>query len=226
MANNLDLEEQEQLDQLKHFWKQYGNWIMWALIVLLGAFAGWNFYQRWQLNQASQAAALYDELERVANAADLSKLDRVMGDMKEKFPATTYAQQAAFLSAKVYFDAGKLEQAKASLSWVAEKSPEPGYQAIARLRLASVLVESKTYDTAIEQLNGTFPIEFVGLVADRKGDIFTLQGKKAESKAEYEKAYKALGDRSEYRRLVEVKLNALGVNPSSDSPVAATESKK
>ncbi len=226
MANNLDLEEQEQLDQLKHFWKQYGNWITWVLIVVLGAFAGWNFYQRWQQGQASQAAALYDELERVANAGDISKLDRVIGDMKEKFPATTYAQQAAFLSVKVYFEAGKIEQAKASLSWVAEKSSDPGYQAIARLRLAAVLFESKAYDEAFKQLNGTFPDEFAGLVADRKGDIFNLQGKKSETITEYEKAYKALGDRAEYRRLVEVKLNALGVNPRPDSTAVTTESKK
>ena len=226
MANNLDLEEQEQLDQLKHFWKQYGNWITWALIVVLGVFAGWNFYQRWQQGQASQAAALYDELERVANAGDITKLDRVIGDMKEKFPATAYAHQAAFLSAKAYFEAGKIEQSKVSLSWVAEKSSDPGYQSIAKLRLAAVLFESKAYDEALKQLNGSFPDEFAALVADRKGDIFSMQGKKPESIAEYERAYKAFGDRAEYRRLVEVKLNALGVNPRPDSGVVTTESKK
>jgi predicted negative regulator of RcsB-dependent stress response len=226
MANNLDLEEQEQLDQLKHFWKQYGNWITWLLILVLGAFAGWNFYQRWQQNQASQAAALYDELERVANAGDITKLDRVMGDMKEKFSSTTYAHQGALLAARVYFQAGKIEPAKASLSWVAEKSPDAGYQAIARLRLAAVSMESKSYDDALKQLGGAFPDEFAALVADRKGDIFSLQGKKAESIAEYEKAYKSLGDRAEYRRLVEVKLNSLGVNPRTDATPAVMESKK
>ena len=226
MANNLDLEEQEQLDQLKHFWKQYGNLITWALILVLGAFAGWNLYQRWQQSQASQAAALYDEVERVAKAGDVAKLDRVMADMKDKFPGTAYAQQAALMSAKVYFEAGKIEQAKASLSWVAEKSSDEGYQAIARLRLAAVLMEAKAYDEAFKQLNGAFPAEFAALVADRKGDIFSLQGKKAEARAEYEKAYKTFGDRAEYRRLVEVKLNALGVNLRADAALAAVEGKK
>ena len=226
MANNLDLEEQEQLDQLKHFWKQYGNLIAWALILVLGVFAGWNLYQRWQQSQASQAAALYDEVERVAKAGDLAKLDRVIADMKDKFPATTYAHQAALMSAKVYFEAGKIEQAKASLSWVAEKSSDEGYQAIARLRLAAVLTEAKAFDDAFKQLSGTFPVEFAALVADRKGDIFNLQGKKAEARAEYEKAYKTWGERAEYRRLVEVKLNALGVNPRADGTGVATEGKK
>ena len=226
MANNLDLEEQEQLDQLKHFWKQYGNLITWALILVLGVFAGWNLYQRWQQSQASQAAALYDEVERVAKAGDVAKLDRAMADMKDKFPSTTYAQQAALMSAKVYFEAGKTDQAKASLSWVAEKSSDEGYQAIARLRLAAVLMETKAFDEAFKQLNGTFPVEFAALVADRKGDIFSLQGKKAEARAEYEKAYKTLGDRAEYRRLVEVKLNALGVNPRADIAAVPAKGKK
>jgi predicted negative regulator of RcsB-dependent stress response len=226
MANNLDLEEQEQLDQLKHFWKQYGNLITWALILVLGVFAGWNLYQRWQQSQATQAAALYDEVERVAKTGDVVKLDRVIADMKDKFPGTTYAQQAALMSAKVYFEAGKIEQAKASLSWVADKSSDEGYQAIARLRLAGVLIEAKAFDDALKQLNGVFPVEFAALLADRKGDIFSLQGKKAEARAEYEKAYKAFSDRTEYRRLVEVKLNALGVNPRAEVALVATEGKK
>jgi len=34
MATNLDLEEQEQLDQLKHFWAQWGNAISTVLAAL------------------------------------------------------------------------------------------------------------------------------------------------------------------------------------------------
>ncbi len=226
MANHLDLEEQEQLDQLKHFWKQYGNLITWSLIVVLGAFAAWNIYQRWQLNQASQAAALFDEVERVVKAGDVSKLDRVFADMKEKFPGTTYAQQAGLMVAKTYFEAAKLDESKAALNWVAEKSSDAGYQAIARLRLAGIFVESKAYDDALKQLAGTFPAEFAALAADRKGDIYLLQGKKSEAKAEFESAYKAFDVRSDYRQLVEFKLNSLGVNPKPETPVMATEGKK
>ena len=58
-TQHLDLEEQEQLDQIKHFWKQYGNLITWLLIAVLAAYAGWNGFQYWQRSQASQASALY-----------------------------------------------------------------------------------------------------------------------------------------------------------------------
>lgn len=226
MANHLDLEEQEQLDQLKHFWQQYGNLITWVLIVVLGAFAGWNLYQRWQLSQASQAAAMYDEVERTIGGGDLAKLDRVLADMKDKFPNTTFAQQAGLLSAKAYFEGGKIDEAKAALTWVAGKSSDAGYQAIARLRLASVLMEGKAFEEAAKQLSGEFPSEFSALVSDRRGDIFALQGKKAEAKSEYEKAYKLFEERADYRRLVEVKLNSLGVNPRIERVALSTEGKK
>lgn len=220
MANELDLEEQEQIDQIKHFWKQYGNAITWVLIVVLGAFAGWNFYQYWQRNQASQAAVLFDELEKTVQAADASRIDRVFADMKDRFASTAYAQQAGLLVAKQYVSLGQLEPAKAALAWVADKSSDAGYQSIARLRLSAILLESKKFDEALSQLNGTFPAGFEALVADRKGDVFNLKGDKAQAVAEYEKAYRLMDVRSEYRRLVEVKLNAQGVDVSGHDPAA------
>lgn len=219
MANHLDLEEQEQLDLLKHFWKQYGNLITWSLILVLGAFSSWNFYQYWQRSQATQAAAMYDEVERSVNSADALKIDRVFNDMKERFASTTYAQQAGLLVAKQFYSVGNIDSAKHALAWVADKSSDPGYQAIAKLRLAGVLIDSKSFDEALKQLDGSFPADFHALVEDRKGDIYILQGKKAEALVEYGKAFKNFDDRNEYRRLVEVKLNALGVDPRRGNEV-------
>jgi predicted negative regulator of RcsB-dependent stress response len=221
MAKHLDLEEQEQLDEIKHFWKEYGNLITWVLIAVFGAIAAWNGWQYWQRTQAVQAATLYDEVERAAQAGDTARVERAFSDMKDKFGSTTYAQQAGMLTAKVLVEKGNTDAAKAALAWVAEKSSDEGYQAVARLRLAGVLAQAKAYDEALKQLSGDFPKSFDGLVADRRGDIYNLQGKKAEAKAEYIKAYKNSDERSEYRRLIEVKLSALGVDPKELMPATA-----
>lgn len=220
---HLDLEEQEQLDQLKHFWRQYGNVITWVLIVVLAGFAGWNLYQYWQRNQAAQAAAMYDEVERMARAGDPAKLDRAWADMKDKFGSTTYAQQAGLLAAKVNADAGRMDAAKAALQWVADQSADKGYQAVARLRLAGVLLDAKAYDEALKQLAGDFPAELAALAADRRGDLYQAQGKKSEAVSEYLKAYQGLDAGSDYRRLIDVKLAALGASPQ---PAAASGEKK
>lgn len=218
MAKHLDLEEQEQLDELKHFWKQYGDLITWGLIVILGAFAAWNGYQYWQRDQAAKASVMYDEVERSVESGDIARIDRSLADMKDRFGGTSYAQQAGLLAARAYYDKGNIDASRAALTWVVEKSADEGYKAVARLRLAGLLLEKKAYDEALQQVSGAFPKDFAALAADRRGDIFLAQGKKAEARAEYEKAYKELDERTEYRRLVEVKLNALGVDPAQAKP--------
>ncbi|MBI2724709.1 MAG: tetratricopeptide repeat protein [Polaromonas sp.] len=225
MAKHLDLEEQEQLAELKHFWKQYGDLITWALIVVFGAVAAWNGYQYWQGRQASQATVLYDEVERAALSGDMARLERSLADMKDRFGGTVYAGQAGLLVAKTYYDKGNIDASRAALTWVADKASDDGYQSIARLRLAGILFETKAYDEALKLASGSFPKDFAALAADRRGDILAAQGKKAEAKAEYQTAYKGFDERSEYRRLVEVKLNALGVDPApANSAVAAPNS--
>ena len=231
MAKHLDLEEQEQLDELKHFWKLYGNLITWFLIAVFGAVAAWNGYQYWQRQQATQASSMYDEIERAIKSGDSARLDRSFGDMKDRFGRTLYAQQAGLVVGKAQYDKGNVDAAKAALTWVAGNASDEGYQAIAKLRLAGLLLDTKAYDEALKLVTGTFPKEFAPLAADRRGDILMAQDKKNEARSEYEKAYKGLDERAEYRRLVEVKLNALGIDPASASAVSAsavatTETKK
>ena len=225
MSTHLDLEEQEQLAELKHFWKQYGNAITWLLIVVFGSVAAWNGYQYWQTRQAGQASVMYDEVDRAVLSGDVARIDRSLADMKDRFGSTVFAEQAALLAAKAYYDQGKLDNAKAALTWVSDKASDAGYQSIAKLRLAGVMLESKAYDDALKLLAGTFPKDFAPLASDRRGDILLLQGKKAEAKAEYEKAYKGLDERAEYRRLVEVKLNALGADPVAVAAASVAASK-
>jgi predicted negative regulator of RcsB-dependent stress response len=215
MAKHLDLEEQEQLDELKHFWKQYGDLITWVLIAVFGAIAAWNGYQYWQRKQAVQASSMYDEVERAVKAGDSARLDRSLADMKDRFGSTVYAEQAGLMVGKAQYEKGNVDAAKAALTWVAAHAADEGYKAIAKLRLSGLLLETKAYDEAMKLVAGTFPDDFAPLAADRRGDILMAQDKKTEAKAEYEKAYKGLDERAEYRRMVEVKLNALGIDPAA-----------
>lgn len=212
MARHLDLEEQEQLDELKHFWNQWGNLITWFLIAVFGSFAAWNGWQYWQRNQAVKASVLHEEVERAAAGGDLGRLEQSLKDMRDRFGGTTYAQQSGLLAARVFQEKGKPEAAQAALEAVAKDASDEGYQAVARLRLAAMLVEAGKHDEALKQLSGELPGEFAALAADRRGDILKLQGKKDEAKAEYTQAWKAFAPDTEYRALVEVKLTALGVD--------------
>ena len=223
MSNALDLEEQEQLDQLKHFWKTWGNLISWILIAVLGSYAAWNGYQYWQHSQAVKASALYDEVERAVASGDVARVERSLADMKDKFGSTQFAQQAALLSAKALQAQGKSDAARAALSWVAESASDAAYRDVARLRLAGVQFDAKSYDEALKQLAAEFTPAMAGLAADLRGDVLQAKGQSAEAIAAYQQAWKQLADSPEYRRLVQAKLNALGVDPQATT---AMETKK
>ncbi|MFT4240774.1 MAG: tetratricopeptide repeat protein [Acidovorax sp.] len=221
MATHLDLEEQEQLDQLKHFWNTWGTLISAVVIVLAGGLVAWNGYQYWQNRQAMQAAALFDAVEVAAQSGDQERLTQAFGDLKAKYAGTTQAAQAGLALAKAMVDAGKPDVAKEALAWVADKAGDEGLKALARLRLASVLMDQKNYDEALQQLSAKVPPEFEAVFADRKGDVLLSQGKRTEAIAEYTKAYKAFEEGVEYRRLVEIKLGALGAAPQGLAVAAA-----
>ena len=222
MAKHLDLEEQEQLDALNHFWNRWGNLITWLLIAVLGAYAAWTGWQYWERRQSVAASVLYDEMSRSVQAGDVARVERTLSDMKDKFGSTAYAAQSGLMAAKMLQDKGKPAEAKAALTWVADKAPNDGLKSSARLRLASLLVADKAYDDAIKLLSGSFPASFVPLAADRRGDVLLLQGQREQAAAEFGKAYQGLtAESGDYRRLVGMKLNALGIDPDAGAKAGA-----
>jgi predicted negative regulator of RcsB-dependent stress response len=220
MATQLDLQEQEQLDALKAFWKQQGNLVTWTLILVLGAFAAWNGWQYWQRDQASKAGSMFDELEKAVVAGDADKSGRIFNDLKDGYGRTVFAAQGGLLAAKAQFDKGQTDAAKTTLDWVAQTAGHDELRTVAQLRLAAVHAQSKQFDLAIKALDAAVAPGFEGLVADRRGDVLHLQGKSAEAVVQYQAAFKALGEKLDYRRLVEAKLTALGAAPVAKPTVA------
>jgi predicted negative regulator of RcsB-dependent stress response len=220
MATQLDLREQEQLDELKDFWSKWGNLITWTLTLVLAGFAAYNGWQWWQRTQGEKASGMYDELDRAAQAGDAERAARMFGDLKERHPKSLLAAQGALLAAKVQADKGKTDEALATLTWAADNATEAELRVVARLRAAALHIDKKELDKAMAQLDAAAKgdvREFDALIADRRGDVLQAQGKKPEAIAAYQSAYKAMGDKQEYRRLIEGKLMALGSAPPPDA---------
>jgi predicted negative regulator of RcsB-dependent stress response len=204
-----DLEEQEQLADLKAFWNKYGNVVTWVLIIALGSYAGYNFWKSHQRSQAADASALYEELQKSLADKDNVKVQRIAGDVQSKFGGTAYGQMAALAAAKGAFDANDMKTVKTQLNWVIEHGTDE-YKAIAKLRLAGVLLDEKAYDEGLKLLGTEFAPQFAASVADRKGDILVAQNKLVEARAAYVAALAAMDKKNPGRQLVVVKLESIG----------------
>lgn len=218
-----DLEEQEQLAELKAWWKRWGNLVTGVIVaVSLGVLAwqGWNWYQR---DQAAQASGLYNMLQRVALERDTQKTKTLAGELVAKFGGTTYAQLGALLAAKVLHDTGDLASARAQLAWLAEHG-EQELRDLGRLRLAGVLLDEKSYDEALKTLSAGHAVAFETRFAEMRGDVYAAQDRKSEAAAAYRAALAGL-DRAAaspagtfqsreltapYRQMLEQKLDSLG----------------
>ena len=204
-----DLEEQEQLAELKAWWKQNGTLVLGtvaAVLVLIAAWNGWRWYQR---SQALQAAALYENLQTAARMSDGKAVRDAAGSILEKYAGTAYAPLAALVSAKVNHQAGDLKTARAQLQWVVDNTGLEEVRAIARLRLATVLMDDSAYDEAMKIVAAKPAEGFDALFSSMRGDILSAQNKRAEART----AYKAAADKATdaaFRETLRLKLDALG----------------
>jgi predicted negative regulator of RcsB-dependent stress response len=217
-----DLEEQEQLDSIKTWWKMYGNLVTGLVTVAAVGVVGWQGWNWYQNNQSAQASAVFTVLEEATAAKDTARIKAAAGELTEKFGRTPYAALGAMAAAKASFDAGDLKTAKLQLAWVAENAKNE-IKDVARLRLVAVLLDEKSYDEALKQVDSPHAPAFNARFLDLKGEILLAQGKKAEARtafkaavADLDEKIKAAGGgegksaKNPYRELVQQKLDALG----------------
>jgi len=215
-----DLEEQEQLASLKAFWAKYGNVLSWVVIAALASYAGYNYWNAHVRAQSTEASGLYDELLASVAAKDNARAQRIATDIKAKYSSTAYAEMAAMGAAKTAFDANDLKTAKVQLQWVIDHGDD-AYQALARLRLSSVLLDEKAYDEALKLVAAVNAPQYAGLAADRKGDILAAQNKLADARTAYLAALAAMDKRDPGRQLVAFKLESIGGTAPVDAGRAA-----
>lgn len=207
-----DLEEQEQLETFKIWWKRYGNYAISALlavIIAILAYQAWNYYQ---FKQSVQASERFEKMTHLGyeDDKDLKEIKLISADLMENFSSTVYAGRAAVAVAKANLSAKDSKSAEAQLRWAAEHAKESAVRSIAILQLAGIQLEQKAYDAALKTLEQKHDEGFDGLYFDLRGDVFLAQGKPDQAKAAYKSALEKLDISGRYYRYTTIKLESLG----------------
>lgn len=216
-----DLEEQEQLDELKTWWKLHGNAVTAVVLVVAIAVVGWQGWNWWQRNQAGQASGLYGGVQAAAAQADAKRARELTGELIDKYSRTPYAGLAALLSAKVQSEGGDVKSAQAQLAWAADNAKDDSVRDLARLRLAALQLDDKAYDEALKHLAAAPVLALAPRFNELRGDVLSAQGKSAEARTAYQAALSAADEavksgsgeartRAAYRDMLQAKLDTLG----------------
>ncbi len=206
----LDLQEQEQVDAFKAWWKENGKWLLMTLALALGGFAAMQGWKSYKSNQELAAATLFSELANQVGSGDPKRINDAAAAVIENYGSSAYAPRASLLAAQVNIQVKDAARAKTQLQWVIKHAGEEGLKNVARLNLASVLLDEKSYDEALALLDTAHPESFDGVYADLKGDVLNAQGKAEAARAAYQQALGKIDANGSYQGLVRMKLDSIG----------------
>lgn len=207
---SFDLQQQEQIDALKNFWDRWGKWAVGVVAGLAICYFGYRAYLYYQTQHTEKAALVYDELEKVARRGDLAKVKPLVSKLALEYPSTPYASRGALFAARVAFDKNDVAYTRTQLRWVLTHTAELAVKAVARLRLASVLLDQKDYRGAMTELTQEHDVAFDPLFLDLKGDVYAAQGDTAAARTAWTAAIAKVQRDALERQFIETKLDALG----------------
>ncbi len=169
------LSDEEQLDRLKNWWHENGTSIVVTVVIVVGGFAGWRWYDAAQVTEMQAASEIYESFLTATGDARTAMADR----LDAEYGDTSYATFAHLYRAKDAADSGDLEGAIDILRGIAAGAVHPLIEDIARVRLARLLQEQGDPEAALGALAEVTSQGFRALVLELKGDIHLLQGDRA-----------------------------------------------
>ena len=209
----LDHEEQEQVAELKAWWDQHGALVTSAVTAVLVALAGWQGWRWYESGQVGQASMQYEALAKAAQSNDAKAVRDAAGVLVESYPRSLYASMGALAAARFLYDHNDPKNAKLQLAWVAEKGRSDELKDLARLRLATLLLDEKAYDEALKLLDEKHAEAFDAQYAALRGDLLVAKNQAAEARAAYRLALEKADKEQEsgaFRESVRMRLDALG----------------
>lgn len=230
---SVHLSEEEQLEVLKRWWKDYGKTVITAVVIAVIAYFGYTAWQDQKRQKAEKASEVYEQLLKLMNQepgksmsdADKATAAHLAKELKDANDKSMYAHSAAFFMAKVAVDENKLDVAVNELKWVLSAKPDAATEQLARLRLARVLTAQQAYSDALAQLSPEPAAAFAAEYAEARGDILKLQGDLDAARTAYEKALAATDPQQQERyMLLQMKVDDLKIE--STAPVVPVAEEK
>ena len=203
------LEEQQELDNFKYFWKSTGRWLFALLIAAALGYLGYTMYKSHKASQSQEAAEVLAKIvDKMQAKASQAEVNADLTNLQQNYPDSIAAAQATLMAAATEYDARRYDVAEDHLNWVLKNQKAPLVQALAAQRLGIVLLQQKKYDAAIAALNTKVEADFEPLLLEAKGDVYAAQNKTKEAAQSYQQALEKLPKDAIERELLQMKLDS------------------
>jgi predicted negative regulator of RcsB-dependent stress response len=184
--------EEEQIEQLKRWLKQYSSTIIAGIILAVVIMTSWRMWENYHNKILYHASGVFDEMLALRAQNETHDASVQADKLIHHYKKTPYAQMASLMLARDAIANKNYSEAEKRLNWVMDHSKTAPVREIARLRLARVFIAEKKADEALSTLDHVDDDSFIGLVDEVRGDAYLLQNNKALAKESYQKAIKEL----------------------------------
>jgi len=200
--------EEEQVEAIKDWWKENGTSIVVGVTLGIAAIFGVRYWFDYQKAQSQQASALYAEV-LASLASDKQKSESLASDMAANYSSTPYASLTALSLAKIKAEDKDYQGAQTYLQWVLDNGTDEGFQHVARIRLARLLIEDNKLDKAESLIKAISAAGFNSEYAELRGDIFLSRKELTQAAENYRLALVGLQPSSQRNQLLQMKIDDL-----------------
>lgn len=204
--------DQEQIEEIKKWWKDNGTSVLTGIILGLTLLFGWQGWHQYQATEAEHASDTYEMAIAALEQKDKAKVAGASDELLSKYSNSPYAALLALHLAKADVDENKLESAQLRLQWVIDNAKLPEFVHTARLRLTRIMIAQQQFDKASKLASHSDQGTFKGAYAELRGDIAMLQGNKDAARTAYTEALASKDIANGVQSLLQLKLDELGAN--------------
>lgn len=224
--------EEEQIEALKRWWDENGKQVVFAIVLTVGGYFGWQAWTDHLDDQTAAASLVYQEMldnmdgavpGDTLGADKQAEISLLAETLKQDYSNTQYAFYAALIKAKLAVESTDLTAAAVELQWAVDNADETVNENIARLRLARVEAAAGNLDTALQLVQGVDAGELKSAFDEAKGDFYQQQGNAGAAYSAYEAAMMSIdAGNSSASQLLQLKISQ--VKPVASKSVEVEES--
>ncbi|NDU80017.1 MAG: tetratricopeptide repeat protein [Ferrovum sp.] len=205
-----DLEEREQLDNLKDWWRQNRRWVALGALVAAVALGAWKGYGAYQDRLGNEAGSVFDGISEAAQKLDMSQTLSLARSLESQQPNSEMASRGALVAAAVAHAKKDDGTAMEQLNWILDHGHSQSLGDLARYRSSEILADQKKWNEAVHELSAITSPDMQALASDLMGDIYVLQNKLVEARQSYQLALSKAQPNDALRQIDQAKINGLG----------------
>ena len=203
------LTEQQQLDQIKQWWKKNGAFTTLLVLFLVVANIGWQVWRHHREKMLTHASNHFEWLMDGVMSNNPVVVQAQTRYILKRYPHTPYALMAALMQARQAVNENDLPGAEEKLTWVLEHAQNKSLKQVARLRAARVILAENKPDQALELLKKVDDANYLPAIESLQGDIYFAKGEKEQARDAYQKSVQSLNEQDTAQPLLQMKLDDL-----------------